>query len=102
MLEDHVPTIVAGVITLGSLLALKKLSGGRDLLFNYYTPYGYPFRFLRGKSIEEAEIKASEYGGEIKLIEECQSGCFLYRSKDLNMDINTDALKASENLIWKI
>lgn len=84
MIEEYIPTILAGAITLGSIVVLKLASGGRDLLFNYYTPYGQPYRFLRGSSVDEAKIEASKYVGKIKMIEKVQSGCFLYRGCDLN------------------
>lgn len=84
MVTDYIPTIIAGAITLGSLVTLKLASGGRDLFFNYYTPYGQPYRFLKGRSIDEAKMEASRHSGKIKMIEEVESGCFLYRVCDLN------------------
>ncbi len=83
---EKAPTITAGAITLGSLLLLKKSLRGHDLLFNYSTPYGRPFRFLEGKSVDEAILEASkfeaEYGIKVTAIEKKSSGCFLYRPPD--------------------
>lgn len=84
MIENYIPQITAGAITLGSLVVLKLTSGGRDLFFNYYTPYGRPYRFLKGSSVDEAKIKVSKHPGKIKMIEEMPDGCFLYRVRDLN------------------